>query len=288
MLTETPLITETTEVVANLETRYLSGGPTDGAPVVVFLHDGAWGGASDVTWGGILPVAAEKFRVIAPDLLGYGGSAKSIRLDVSPFAFRLTHLFSLLDHLGITEPVHLVGNSFGGSLTLRALTNPALRERIASVTTIAGTGGAWRGADLAKIGDFDGTPERLEEIVGYLCEPFDGKDAQLEARMRWAVAPGHFASMKAPHTAVPEAMAVQRPADPYPGNLTGVNTPALLIEGKDDTLFESGWSAKLQEFLPQAKAEVMDSKHSPNISQPQQTWDLINGFLTEITKGDNA
>ena len=232
MLTETPLITETTDVVANLETRYLSGGPTDGAPVVVFLHDGAWGGASDVTWGDMLPLAAEKFRVIAPDLLGYGGSAKSIRLDVSPFAFRLTHLFSLLDHLGITEPVHLVGNSFGGSLTLRALTNPALRERIASVTTIAGTGGAWRGADLAKIGDFDGTPERLEEIVGYLCEPFDDKDAQLEARMRWAVAPGHFASMKAPHTAVPEAMAVQRPADPYPGNLAGRHHPGPADRGQ--------------------------------------------------------
>ena len=80
MLTETPLITEATDVVANLETRYSPAAPTDGAPVLVFLHDGAWGGASDVTWGEILPLAAEKFRVIAPDLLGYGGSAKSIRV----------------------------------------------------------------------------------------------------------------------------------------------------------------------------------------------------------------
>lgn len=140
----------------------------------------------------------------------------------------------------------------------------------------------------SNVGAFDGTPERLKEIVGFLCEDFEAKEAQLSARMRWATAPGHFACMKAPHTVVPDAMKVERPADPYPGNQAGVSTPALLIEGKDDTLFESGWSTNLQEFLPQAKAVLMDSKHSPNISQPAATWAVINEFLTDLTKGGKA
>ena len=107
------MIPEQTVVINDLETRYLSGGPDD-APTVVFLHDGAWGASSDVTWGAVLPLAAERFRVVAPDLLGFGGSAKSIRCDQPPFGFRLRHVFALLDHLGVAGPVHLVGNSFGG------------------------------------------------------------------------------------------------------------------------------------------------------------------------------
>ncbi|WP_437773728.1 alpha/beta fold hydrolase [Arthrobacter sp. KNU40] len=284
MLTETSLITETTTIVANLETRYFSGGPEDGVPVV-FLHDGAWGGSSDVTWSHILPLAAEKFRVIAPDFLGYGGSAKSIRVDVSPFAFRIRHIFALLDQLGITGPVHLVGNSFGGSVALRALADEAYRGRIASVTTINGTGGPWKAPGMATIGDFDGTRARLEEIVDILCDESAGTVDQLDARMHWATAPGHFTAMRAPHMPVPEALKVERPADPYPVPLQGVATPVFLVECTGDTLLESGWSKNLQVVLSNARAELLPYKHCPNITHPQETWNLIIGFLESTIEG---
>jgi len=284
LLTETLSITETTALVANLETRYFSGGPDDGVPVV-FLHDGAWGGSSDVTWSQVLPMAAEKFRVIAPDFLGYGGSAKSIRVDVSPFAFRIRHVFALLDHLGITEPVHLVGNSFGGSVALRALADADYRGRIASVTTINGTGGPWKAPDMARIGDFDGTRARLAEIVDILCDESAGTETQLDARMRWATAPGHFTAMRAPHMPVPEALRVQRPADPFPAPLHGVLAPALLVECAADVLLESGWAKKLQAELPNARAEVLPYKHCPNITHPQETWALICEFLEANIEG---
>ncbi len=280
------MITETTTVVANLETRYLSGGQEDGAPVV-FLHDGAWGGSADVTWGGVLPLAAETFRVIAPDFLGYGGSAKSIRLDVSPFSFRIRHVFALLDELGIDGPVHLVGNSFGGSTCIRALTDPQYLSRIASVTSISGTGGLWRAPDLAKIGDFDGTRSRLEEIVDLLCEDAPGREAHVDARIRWANSPGHFACMKAPHLQAPEAMRVERPADSYPANLADVATPVLLIEGTEDTLFEHGWSKLLGAEIANSQSVLLPAKHCPNITQPVQTWAVIGEFLTGVVAGSN-
>jgi len=284
LLTETPLITESVALVANLETRYLSGGPDDGAPVV-FLHDGAWGGSSDVTWGRVLPLAAKTFRVIAPDFLGYGGSAKSVRVDISPFAFRIRHTFSLLDQLGITGPVHLVGNSFGGSIGLRALADEQYRGRIASVTTINGSGGPWKAPDMAKIGAFDGTREALESIVDMLCDPSADRESQVEDRFRWATAPGHFITMRAPHTQLPEALQIQRPADPYPAQLEGVKTPVLLIEGTADTLLESGWSKNLQAKLTGARVELVDHKHSPNITHPQETWAIIGDFLQNNIEG---
>lgn len=282
-MTET--ITDTTTVVSDLETRYLSGGPEDGTPVV-FFHDGAWGGSADVTWGDILPLAAEAgYRVIAPDFLGYGGSAKSVRVDISPFAFRIRHIFSLLDSLGITGPVHFVGNSFGGSVGLRALSDPANRERIASVTTINGTGGPWKAPDMGKMGEFDGTEAALSAILDLLGDDTEGRAAHLEARMYWACQPGHFITMKAPHTPVPDIIKSERPADPYPANLSDAQVPVLLVQGTADTLLQADWPENLSAIIPGAEVVRMPHGHSPNITHPDETWQVLAGFLTRASEG---
>ncbi|SDT17174.1 Pimeloyl-ACP methyl ester carboxylesterase [Brevibacterium siliguriense] len=279
MQTQLPTITDTTTVVSDLETRYLSGGPEDGTPVV-FFHDGAWGGSADVTWGDVLPLAADAgYRVIAPDFLGYGGSAKSVRVDVSPFAFRIRHTFSLLDSLGITGPVHFVGNSFGGSIGLRALSDPANRERIASVTTINGTGGPFKAPDMGKMGAFDGTAESLSTIVDLLGDQSETRAQHLEARLSWASQPGHFITMKAPHTQVPDLIKAERPADPYPGNLADSMVPVLLVQGTADTLLEADWPEKLSASIPTAEVTRVEHGHSPNITHPRETWELISDFL---------
>ncbi|WP_228003028.1 alpha/beta fold hydrolase [Nocardia australiensis] len=261
-------------------TRYLSAG-TPGKPVVVFLHDGAWGGSADVTWGDVIPLAAADYHVIAPDLLGFGGTAKTVALDTSPFAFRTSHLFRLLDELGIDSPVHLVGNSFGGSIALRALTDSKFVDRIASVTTVNGTGGPWKTETMAQLGAFDGTVEDVRRLVGLLCDPFDEFEAQVALRHKWATQPGHYQCMFAPHIPVPEAAQVARPADPYPANLTGTTTPVLLLEGENDVLVESGWAARIAEFAPHARVVTMAAMHAPNITHPEQTWQILGSFLAE-------
>lgn len=272
------MIEETTLVINDLETRFLSGGPDD-APVVVFLHDGAWGASSDVTWGEVAALAARDHRVVAPDLLGFGGSAKAIRLDRSPFAFRTTHVFALLDRLGIERPVHLVGNSFGGSIALRALTEPAVADRVASVTTISGTGGPWRSAESAQLGSFDGTEADLRRIVELLCDPYPGLADQVTARHRWAGMPGNYAATVAPHAAVPEPLRTERPADPYPANLATTQTPVLLFECTGDPLVKAGWTKHLQDVLQHATVVTVPHRHAPNITHPAETWAIIAEFL---------
>lgn len=285
MPTLTDTITETTAVVSDLETRYLSGGPEDGTPVV-FFHDGAWGGSADVTWGDILPRAADAgYHVIAPDFLGYGGSAKSVRVDISPFVFRIRHIFSLLDSLGITGPVHFVGNSFGGSVGLRALSDPANRDRIASVTTINGTGGPWKAPDMGKMGEFDGTEAALSAILDLLGDSTEGRAAHLDARMHWACQPGHFITMKAPHTPVPEIIKAERPADPYPANLSDAQVPVLLVQGTADTLLQADWPENLSAIIPGAEVVRLPHGHSPNITHPDETWDVLAEFLGRASGG---
>src|SRR5438270_7476673 len=71
---------------------------------------------SSETWRAVLPRLARKYRVVAPDLLGHGQSAKP-RGDYSLGAFAVL-LRDLLDELGITRAT-IVGQSLGGGVAMQ-------------------------------------------------------------------------------------------------------------------------------------------------------------------------
>lgn len=275
--------TETFLDVEGARTRVLLDGPPE-AQAVVLLHDGAWGASADVSWGSILPLAAVDYRVIAPDMLGFGGTAKIVQLDASPYALRIHHLFATLDMLGITGKAHLVGSSFGGSLVLQGSTEPGRAARMASATSISGTGGPWRTAKAhSELGHYDGTEGDMRRVLAALVDDFDGMDDQVRDRMRWASEPGHYASMVAPHTAPPAPLRSERPASSYPAGLEATGVPTLLITGERDDLVEPGWQDHLTEVEPSIRTALLPTMHLPNISHPVQTWAVLKGFFDEST-----
>lgn len=90
-------------------TDYELTGPEAG-PLVVLLHGGSipmW------TWDRQVPVLVNAgFRVLRYDMFGKGTSACPV-VEYDRNLFR-SQLLDLLNSLGLTEPVHLVGFSFGG------------------------------------------------------------------------------------------------------------------------------------------------------------------------------
>ena len=75
---------------------------------------------SSETWRAVLPRLAKKYRVVAPDLLGHGQSAKP-RGDYSLGAFAVW-LRDFLDELGITHAT-IVGHSLGGGVAMQFCTS---------------------------------------------------------------------------------------------------------------------------------------------------------------------
>ncbi|MFV0474741.1 MAG: SDR family NAD(P)-dependent oxidoreductase, partial [Pikeienuella sp.] len=67
----------------------------------------------------VLPALAGDFRVLAPDLVGFGHSERppAIEYGLTTWADQIV---GLLDTLGV-ERAHIVGNSFGGAIALRLL-----------------------------------------------------------------------------------------------------------------------------------------------------------------------
>jgi pimeloyl-ACP methyl ester carboxylesterase len=104
-----------------------------GAPLVM-LHGV---GSSISTWGDIpLRLAAEGRTVVAVDLLGHGDSGTGngdFSLGAHASAVR-----DLLDHLGYSGRVHLVGHSLGGGVSLQfAYQFP---DRVESLTLVSSGG----------------------------------------------------------------------------------------------------------------------------------------------------
>jgi pimeloyl-ACP methyl ester carboxylesterase len=80
---------------------------------LVLVH-GSWG--DHLGWGQIVPLLARSFRVLTYDRRGHSQSERPagqgrIGEDVADLA-------ALIEHLGL-EPAHILGNSFGASITLR-------------------------------------------------------------------------------------------------------------------------------------------------------------------------
>lgn len=111
---------------------YLDGGNPAGEPLVL-IH--GFGGDKD-NWAFYAPKLKDRYRVIAPDLPGFGEASRDPALDFS-VAAQAERLVGFLDALGI-ERCHLGGNSMGGYIALLfALKYP---ERLRSLTLFNNAG----------------------------------------------------------------------------------------------------------------------------------------------------
>ncbi|MDQ1386349.1 MAG: hypothetical protein QOG65_3728 [Actinomycetota bacterium] len=99
-------------------------------PVVVLIHGMA---GSSATWRAVMPALAERFTVIAPDLMGHGESEKP-RGDYSlgAFASGVRDLILALGH----DRATLVGQSLGGGVAMQfAYQFPERCERLVLVSS---------------------------------------------------------------------------------------------------------------------------------------------------------
>lgn len=126
--------------VLGKQMAYLEEGSGD---PIVFLHGNP---TSSYLWRNVMPHLAGKGRLIAPDLIGMGDSDKleNSGADRYTFAEHKTHLFALLEQLGVTENVTLVIHDWGSALGFHwAHTHPDAVKGIAFMEGIVAPVPSW-------------------------------------------------------------------------------------------------------------------------------------------------
>lgn len=123
-----PGVTSHTVETDRLRTHYLAAGPEDGIPVVM-VHGNL---ASSRFFEHLLPEAPDGYRFVVPDMRGFGDSEPAVLDATRGLADWADDSHALVRHLGIDEPVHLVGWSTGGAAIARyAIDRP---DDVASLT----------------------------------------------------------------------------------------------------------------------------------------------------------
>ncbi|MGK6310729.1 alpha/beta fold hydrolase [Variovorax sp. DT-64] len=273
-------------VAGGFKTRYLEAGTADGVPVVL-LHDGGFGACAETSWGGVAPLLVQAgYRVLIPDLLGFGGTDKAYFFDRSPVAFRMKHVSDFCAAISLHR-AHFVGTSFGGTLLMRALAMRPYQWPMASACSIAGTGGPWRVPEaMAKLAEFDGSVEAITRLVAMIADPahegFD-HEAYVKERHARSLVPGHYAALSAARLQASwEQSGPSAQADAYPNSLAGCTVPLLVVEPADDPSCQPGWPSHIQKVLPDAKVEKISGRHSPNIDRPQLVADLLLRWFEQV------
>src|SRR6201996_5243082 len=122
----------TTQLIENTVT--VAGKPifvaeTGSGAAVLMLHGGGPGASGVSNYSRNIDALAQHFRVVVPDMPGYGRSTKGVDQD-DPFGYLADMIGGLLDELGI-DTAHLIGNSYGGAAALRlALDTPRRVDKL--------------------------------------------------------------------------------------------------------------------------------------------------------------
>lgn len=269
-----------------IDTFYLEAGR--GEPVILLHGLGS-------TNSGMLPTLddlARDYRVIAPDLPGFGESSKPLCAYDAPFFARW--LLAFLDELGI-QRAHLVGNSMGGRIALElALRAPERVDRLALLAPAVALRRLRQFVPLVRLlrPELAAVPMLTHRtfvmgvIERFFADPRRIDRAWLEAGadefMRvFSGARGRIAFFSALREIYLDA-----PWGPsgFWARLEQLACPTLFIWGDRDLLVPAKFARHAARAVPHAETVVMkDAGHVPHFEHPRETHRLIRTFLTRPT-----
>ena len=268
-------------VIGGFTTRVSVHGAAE-LPLLVLLHDGAYGTDGPLCWGSVASALADEYRVIVPDLLGWGHSAKVVFFDRSPYDPRLEHIAEVCRALCPGSPVFLAGVSFGAELAVRATIESRWQIPVRRAVAISGTGGRlFRNNEaMAALTGYTPSLEAARDVTATLVGDLSGLDAHIRTRYENTLIPGHWEAMSSARLHNP-ALSAPAPNDEWMSGLGGNQVPLCFVEGAADPLLESGWAAKMAAMTGRGSSITIDGGHEPNIDRPDAVASVLGEFFAQ-------
>ena len=249
----------------------------EGAPVLL-LHGSGPGVSAWANWRLVIPHLAENFRVIAPDIVGFGFTERpdNISYDMDTW---LKHALDFLDAMEI-EQAHVIGNSFGGSLAVAlAIRAPQRVSRLALMGSVGLEFELTEGLDLT----WGYTPSienmrQLLDLFAYDRSLVNDELAQL--RYEASIRPG-----------VQESYAAMFPAPRQDGirkicsteaDVKNIEHETLIIHGRDDRVIPVSVSERLSRCIKNSQLHIFGNcGHWTQIEHNRRFNQLVTDFLLE-------
>ena len=263
-------------------------------PVIVLVHGIT---STSATWARVMPYLAERFTVIAPDLLGHGESAKP-RGDYSlgAYASGVRDILVALGH----DRATFVGHSLGGGIAMQlAYQFPERCERLVLVSS----GGLGRELSLLlRAAALPGS----EVVLPLIASPrlMDIGRALGRGLERLGLKAGtDIAEMARGHASLSDRDAraafvhtLRTMVDPGGQRVNAMdrlylaeNVPFLLIWGARDSVIPVEHAYAAHDLVKSSRLEVFpDAGHFPQLDEPQRFLDVIGDFMETTEPNEMA
>lgn len=227
-------------------------------------------------WQSQIEAFGDEFRLIVPDLRGFGGS------DVPPGPYLMEtmadDLVSLLDQLGV-EQVVLGGLSMGGYVALSLLRQYpdrvqalVLADTRATADTVEARAGRETNAQLAET---QGAGAIAEKMVPNLLNP-DARP-ELQSYLRRIIESNHPQGI----AAALRGMGLRSDSSDL---LPHISIPALLLVGEQDRLSPPAEMRTLQQNIPGSElVEIPGAGHISNMENPAAFNAVLRTFLYKVS-----
>jgi len=264
--------------VSGVRIHYQEAGDEE-APVVILIHGFI---SSSLIWSHILlPLASAGFRVIAPDLPGYGYSEKprDLRYTIDEQA---SAVIGLMERLGI-ESATIVGASYGGAVAaMIALDYPNRVDKLILVGTVSNDDA--KNKLLLRVSRFP--------VVGDIVTPlFLGSRWILRKRMqamyhrmrrpineRMVASRHHLLATANTHRAMIRT-ARQWSANRIEREASLIRQPTMLVWGDHDDHIPLGHAMRLRDAIPDSRLIVFrNCGHLPPAEYPEKFVEAVTNF----------
>lgn len=256
-----------------IETNYHDQG--SGAPVVL-IHGSGPGVTAWANWRLCIPELAKKFRVVAPDMVGFGYTERPDGVDYNMDMW-VRHIVDFLDAMKL-EQVDLVGNSFGGALALALTIRHPGRVRRLVLMGAAGTHFELT-AGLDEAWGYEPSVANMRRLLDSFA--FDRSlvsDELAELRYKASIRPGiqeaYTAMFPAPRQRWIEALASDE------DDIRDIDKPTLVIHGREDKILPMSSSVRLHELITPSELHVFGRcGHWTQIEHNQSFNMLVTDFF---------
>ncbi|PKP90700.1 MAG: 2-hydroxy-6-oxo-2,4-heptadienoate hydrolase [Alphaproteobacteria bacterium HGW-Alphaproteobacteria-14] len=265
-------------VVAGSLTNYHDLG--EGAPILL-IHGSGPGVTAWANWRLTMPDLAKQFRVIAPDMFGFGYSSSKGRIEDK--RIWVDQVASLLDGLGI-DKVSMVGNSFGGGIALAFMI--AYPDRVERVVLMGPAGLAFPITPaLNQVWGYEPSLEEMRKSLQYLVWDHSRLTEDLvQSRYEASIRPGAHEPYHATFGGADRlrniAMLASREED-----IAALPHETLLLHGLSDQVIPLESTVRLASLLPSADLHVFgECGHWVQIERMASFNRMVTEFFTNGLK----
>jgi 2-hydroxymuconate-semialdehyde hydrolase len=261
--------------VNGIQTNYHEAG--EGEPVLL-IHGSGPGVTGWANWRLTMPALAKRFRVLAPDMVGFGYTERpaGVVYDMDTW---VGHIIGFMDAMGIAR-AHVVGNSFGGGLALAlAIRAP---QRVRRLVLMGSAGVSFPITEgLDRVWGYTPSLENMRGLLDVFAFNRNLVNDDL-ARMRFeASTRPRVQEAYAQMFPAPRQRGVDRLASPESA-IRELPHQVLIVHGREDKVIPLASSYKLFDLIPHAQLHVFgECGHWTQIEHAGRFNQMVGDFFAE-------